>query len=94
VQFEWDERKSQLNLERHKIRFETAVLAFDDPRAVTIQDQLHDADEERFITLGKVGNEIILFVVHLSFEQDGDEVIRIISARKATAHEKKIYAAS
>jgi uncharacterized protein len=91
MRFEWDEAKNRLNLQRHKVRFETAVLAFDDPYAVTISDRLHDEQEERFITLGKVGSEVILFVVHLSFEEDGEEVIRLISARRATAHEKKIY---
>jgi len=94
MRFEWDERKNRLNLKRHKIRFETAILAFDDPRTVTIRDRLHDEEEERFVTLGKVGGEVVLFVVHLSFEDDGEEVIRIISARKATAYEEKIYETS
>lgn len=93
MRFEWDEEKNRLNLKRHKIRFETAVLAFDDPHAVTIRDRLHD-EEERFITLGKAGGHVILFVVHLSFEDDGEEVIRLVSARKATAYERKIYEAA
>jgi len=91
MRFEWDDEKNRLNLKRHKIRFETAVLAFDDPYAVTIPDRLHDEDERRFITLGRVEGQVILFVVHLSFEASGEEVIRLISARKATAYEKKIY---
>jgi hypothetical protein len=91
MRFEWDEGKNRLNLKRHKIRFETAVLAFDDPHAVTIPDKLHDEQEERFITLGQIEGRVLLFVVHRSFEASGEEVIRLISARKATAYEKKIY---
>jgi uncharacterized protein len=91
MRFEWDEEKNRLNHKRHKIRFETAVLAFDDPYAVTIQDRLHDDDELRFITLGRLRGPVILFVVHLSYEESGEEIIRVISARKATAHEKKTY---
>jgi uncharacterized protein len=94
VRFEWDERKNRLNWKRHKIRFETALLVFDDPHAVTIRDRLHDEQEERFITLGRVGNQVVLFVVHTGFEEAGEEVLRIIFARKATAYEKKIYEAS
>jgi uncharacterized DUF497 family protein len=54
MRFEWDESKNRRNLERHKIRFETAVLIFDDPYTVTIPDLLHDEEEERFITLGRL----------------------------------------
>jgi uncharacterized DUF497 family protein len=88
---EWDEEKNRLNLKRHKIRFETATVVFDDPRAVTIPDRLHDEEEERFITLGRLEGNIILFVVNTEREADGEEVIRIISARKATPSERKIY---
>jgi uncharacterized protein len=89
--FEWDEEKSRLNLKRHKIRFETAILIFDDPYAVTIPDRLHDEDEERFVTLGRLEGSFVLFVVNTEREADGEEVIRIISARKATPGERKIY---
>ena len=94
MRFEWDEAKNRLNLKRHKIMFETAVLVFDDPRAVTIPDQMHDEEEERFITLGQLEGRIILLVVHADFEVGGEEVIRLISARKATQGERKIYEAA
>jgi uncharacterized protein len=91
MRFEWDEEKNRLNLKRHKIRFETAILIFDDPHAVTIPDRLHDEEEERFITLGQLEGSFVLFVVSTEREADGEEVIRIISARKATPDERKIY---
>lgn len=94
MRFEWDEGKNRLNLKRHKIRFETASLVFDDPNAVTITDRAHDDEEERFITLGRLKDIVILFVVHTEREADGEEVIRLISARKATPSERKIYEAT
>jgi uncharacterized DUF497 family protein len=94
MRFEWDEEKNRLNLRRHKIRFETAILVFDDPHAVTIPDRMHDEDEERFITLGRLEGRSILFVVNTEREAYGEEVIRLISARKATPGERKIYEAA
>ena len=90
MRFEWDEAKSALNVRRHGIRFETAVLVFDDPFSLTLRDLLHD-EEERFITLGTLGPGVILFVVHTVFEESGEEVIRLISARRATSRERKSY---
>jgi uncharacterized DUF497 family protein len=94
MRFEWDEEKNELNLKRHRMRFETATLVFDDPRAVTLRDVTHEEDEERFITLGWLGNGVIAFVVHTCFEVAGEEVIRLISARKATPRERKLYEAA
>jgi uncharacterized DUF497 family protein len=94
MRFEWDEAKNRLNLKRHKIRFETAILIFDDPCAVTIPDRMHNEEEERFITLGQLEGRLILLVVHADFETSGEEVIRLISARKATPGERKIYEAA
>jgi uncharacterized DUF497 family protein len=55
---------------------------------------MHDEEEERFITLGRLEEIIILFVVHTEREVDGEEVIRLISARKATPGERRIYEAA
>jgi len=94
MRFEWDEAKNRLNLIRHKIGFETAILVFDDPHAVTVPDRMHDDEEARFITLGRLEGNVILFVVHVEREADGEEVIRLISARKATPNERKSYEAA
>lgn len=91
---EWDEQKNALNLKRHKTRFETAILVFDDPHAITSRDSSHDETEERFITLGYLGNGVIAFVLHTSSEVQGEEIIRLISARKATPQERKVYEAA
>jgi uncharacterized protein len=72
------------------LSFETAVLVFDDPLALSRPDP--SADEERWQTVGMIGTAIVL-VVHTWPEPapEGDEWGRIISARKATAHERKAY---
>ena len=90
MRFEWDEDKNRLNLRKHDIRFETAVLVFDDPFAITRPDQAFD-DEERWITVGAIGPGSILFIVHTFYEKQNEEVIRIISARAAEFHERKAY---
>ncbi len=88
--FEWDENKSRQNLRKHDVRFETAVLVFDDPCAITQPDCTCD-HEERWITVGAIGPGSILLVVHTFYERQGEEVIRIISARAAESHERKAY---
>ena len=90
MRFEWDEHKNRQNLRKHDVRFETAVLIFDDPYAITQRDQAFE-DEERWITVGAIGQGSILLVVHTFYEQRGEEVIRIISARAAESHERKAY---
>ncbi len=86
--FEWDERKSRANLAKHGIDFHTASLAFNDPFALTIPDELHDDQENRFIMLAAIATGAILFVVFTVRAQD---VIRLISARAATRRERAIY---
>jgi uncharacterized DUF497 family protein len=86
VKSEWDEAKNRSNVTKHRIHFETAVLVFEDPHAVSHLDRVVDG-EERWQTIGMVGGLIILLVVHTM----DDEVIRIISARKATPRERRIY---
>jgi len=89
--FEWDDEKNHENLAKHGIDFSTAELAFDDPFALTQRDVLHDEDEERYITLGAIGVGAIVFVVHTSVGREGEDVIRLISARSATGREKQAY---
>jgi uncharacterized protein len=86
--FEWDEKKSQANLAKHGIDFHTASLAFEDPFALTMRDELHSDQEGRFIMLAAIDTGVLLFVVFTVRAQD---VIRIISARAATRREKAIY---
>jgi len=90
MRFEWDENKNRLNLRKHDVRFETAVLVFDDPYAITQRDRTFD-DEDRWITVGAIGPGSILLVVHTFYEEHDEEVICVISARAAESHERRAY---
>ncbi len=89
MRFVWDEKKSRLNLAKHKVSFETAAFVFDDPHSITRFDRIKEG-EERWQTMGIAGGTVLL-VAHADHEESGEDVIRIISARKATPHERKIY---
>jgi uncharacterized DUF497 family protein len=91
IRFEWDEEKNQTNQAKHGIDSETATLVFDDPFCVTFVEHV-SGGEERWHAIGSVENIIVLVVVHTYREDGSDEVIRIISARRATRHERKLYA--
>ncbi len=82
--------QEQQNLLKHAIRFETAALTFEDPYMLAEKDPSW-GDEERWNTLGSVAPKVVLFVVHTWFEVDGEEVIRIISARAAESREREEY---
>jgi uncharacterized protein len=88
--FEWDERKNRHNQRKHLVRFELATLVFEDPWAFTLRDELHE-EEERWITIGALGPHFTLVVVHTWGQHEGDEVVRIISARKAIPSERDLY---
>jgi uncharacterized DUF497 family protein len=90
LRWTWDPRKERSNKRAHGLSFDTAVLVFDDPLAASRPDPF--PDEERWQTVGEIGN-VIVFVVHTWPEPDesGEETGRIIGARKATAHERKAY---
>ncbi len=90
MRFERDEKKNRQNLRKHDVRFETAILVFDDPFAISQRDLAH-GDEERWITIGAMGPGSILLVVHTFYEQRDEEVVSIISARAADSHERKAY---
>ena len=90
MRFEWDEVKSRRNLAKHRISFETAKLVFEDPHALSVQDRAV-GDEERWQTLGMIGGVILVLVAHTYRDENGEEVIRLISARKATPLERTFY---
>lgn len=85
--FEWDEKKALSNVKKHGITFEEASTAFGDLLSLTIHDPDHSENENRFILIGKSQKDNTLIVVHC----DETTKIRIISARKATKKEQKIY---
>ena len=89
LQFEWDERKAAANAKKHGFSFDEAKSVFADERAKLIDDPDHSEDEERFILLGFSSTLRVLVVCHCH-RGEGD-VIRIISARKATTTESKSY---
>lgn len=87
LRFEWHDKKARLNKRKHKIAFEEASTIFVDPLSLTIPDPAHSIEEDRFITIGISANGKLLVVVHT----DRGDIIRIISARKATRNETKQY---
>lgn len=92
IKFEWDEHKNRINKRKHGISFEDAVMVFLDEKAIYIADPAHSVGEERFLLLGASGEHGILVVCHCyRTEECQDEIIRIISARKANNLEKKQY---
>jgi uncharacterized protein len=93
VTFEWDVDKNENNQRKHGISFETAALVFEDPNRLLFIDRV-EKGEERWHAIGSVrGAYLFLTVVHTyAEEEDGEAVVRIISARRATRHERKLYA--
>ena len=91
MEFAWDERKNRINRKKHGVSFETAILAFDDPYHLTRQDREVDG-ELRWQTIGMVNRVHVLLVAHTVSEDE--EVVRILSARKATRRERSMYAQS
>jgi uncharacterized protein len=91
VRFEWDESKDQSNFRKHGIHFAIATGVFEDPDYVMELEREVD-DEARWQTIGCVGGLLLLMVAHTV--EDEDLVVRIISARKATASERRRYEAN
>ncbi len=90
MQFEWDDRKDRANFRKHGILFEVAQEVFDDPFCLTVADRMVE-DEERFWTIGRIESLSVLVVVHTNYVQEEDEVVRIISARRASPRERRFY---
>ena len=91
LRWTWHDEKNRTNKRDHGLSFETAQLVFHDPLAASRRDP--DPSEERWQTIGLIGH-VVVFVVHTWPEPDpetGEEVGRIISARKATSHERRAY---
>jgi len=89
LRFQWDEEKNALNIIKHGVSFKEAESVFDDEKAVVIYDEPHSSNEDRFIIIGIDMFYRELTVCHCYREED--EVIRIISARKATKNEISLY---
>jgi uncharacterized protein len=90
MRYTWDENKNRRNIAKHKISFETAKLVFDDPFAFSLQDRIVDG-EERWQTMGLIGGVVVVLVAYTFIGEENEEIIRIISARKATSHERRQY---
>jgi uncharacterized DUF497 family protein len=89
IRFEWDARKSSVNKKKHGISFEEARTVFFDENAKLINDPDHSEDEDRFVLLGVSSSLKVMLVCHC-YREEGN-VVRIISARKASTLESKQY---
>lgn len=85
--FVWDGKKAEGNRKKHGVSFDEACGVFGDAFSLTIEDPAHSLGEERFVTIGQTPQAALLVVVHA----DKGEIVRIISARPATAKERKAY---
>ncbi|EDM28259.1 hypothetical protein LNTAR_12921 [Lentisphaera araneosa HTCC2155] len=89
LKFEWDKNKAQSNLEKHGVSFEEAITVFYDERALEFFEKNNSEWEDRFLMLGLSTEFKLLLICHCY--RDNDNIIRIISARKATKNEAKNY---
>ena len=90
MRFDWDDEKAESNYKKHGVTFEVAMLVFDDPEFVMYLDR--DADgEARWHTIGRVMGALVFLVAHTFEEENEEEIVRIISAREVTAHERRRY---
>jgi len=87
LDFEWDPKKAETNYRKHVVDFVEAGSVFDDPEFITLLDEEHSDEEDRFITIGLSDKNRLLLVAHTERENR----VRIISARKATKNEEKYY---
>ncbi|MGD0283401.1 MAG: BrnT family toxin [Dissulfurispiraceae bacterium] len=85
MQFQWDRVKAKKNKTKHKVSFDEAITVFYDPLSATFDDLDHSFDEQRFVTIGHSSHGRLLVVAHT----ERGKIIRIVSARAATAHERK-----
>ncbi|MCD8249132.1 MAG: BrnT family toxin [Lachnospiraceae bacterium] len=88
MKFEWDEEKERININKHGIDFRTAVQVFLDENRIEIFDKLHSIKEDRYITIGAVGERVIIITLVYTARPG---TTRVISARRATKKERNVY---
>ena len=89
---EWDSKKDTTNQKKHGVSFEEAKEIFEDPLHIALLDERFDYFEERWVVIGRSGSGRTLVVAALFyFDEQDEEVLRIISAREATPHERRQY---
>jgi hypothetical protein len=91
IRYEWDPAKNRTNIAKHGVDFETAELVFEDRFCITFVDLVVEG-EQRWKAIGAIEDIVILVVAHTYCQEGADEVIRIISARRATPGERRLYA--
>lgn len=91
MKFEWDSQKEKINRKKHKVTFLEACYVFADKYILTLYDEGHSGNEDRWISIGQSLSGSILVVVHTYRKMKGKETVRIISARKASKYEEKQY---
>ena len=89
IKFSWDARKSKQNIKKHKVSFKEAATVFLDENAIEFFDTEHSSQEDRYLMLG-ISNRLRILVVSYCLRKKAAE-IRIISARKTTKKEQKVY---
>ena len=87
LSFEWHEEKAKENFKKHKINFEEAKKVFNDPLLMTYPDPEHSENEQRYLSIGSSSRGRVLVAIHTEREAN----IRIISCRKATTNERRVY---
>ena len=91
VRFEWDRKKELTNFRNHGVEFEEAKTVFYDERAIEFYDENHFSKEVRYLMIGLSSKFRILIVSYTIRKGSDEDLIRIISSRKATQNEQKVY---
>jgi len=91
MRFEWDPQKELANQSKHGVSFKEASEVFEDPLHLSKIDHRFSYFEERWISVGRTRSRRLLVVANLFFDSEGNEIVRIISAREASSNERKQY---
>ena len=91
LRFEWDPAKARTNERKHGVSFEDAIHVFDDPHALFELDRADESGELRWHAIGLIAEVMVVLVAHTVREEAEDEIVRLISARRATPQERKRY---